>query len=309
MEASDLAVLFRSCLLLCLSGLSSAAQVSEPEYAKNDPERCLTCHDAQSEKPATGILHSVHAQRHDARSPFAQGNACQSCHGPSALHLRRDAQGKRYPPAITFATDEAANSQNAVCLSCHQKGTVTKWLGSRHQFEDLRCVDCHRVHTDKDPMLGKQQQDNCLSCHKAQKGQISQFSRHPLEEGLMRCSDCHNAHGGASEPLLAKTSLNETCYGCHSEKRGPFLWEHSPVREDCSQCHKAHGSNHPNLLVARTPWLCQQCHIAAFHPSTAYSGTGLPNASPSQSLLAQSCSNCHAQVHGSNHPSGVRQTR
>jgi hypothetical protein len=66
------------------------------------------------------------------------------------------------------------------------------------------------------------------------------------------------------------------------------------------------------MLKARAPFLCQQCHLAQFHPSTAYSGTGLPgDAIPSgaQQLLGKNCMNCHSQVHGSNHPSGVRKTR
>ena len=115
--------------------------------------------------------------------------------------------------------------------------------------------------------------------------------------------------------MLVKATLNETCYTCHTEKRGPFLWEHPPVREDCANCHTPHGSIHTPLLKARGPWLCQECHLATFHPSTAYSGTSIPPApgiapiSPPDRVLANNCLNCHSQVHGSNHPSGARKTR
>jgi DmsE family decaheme c-type cytochrome len=110
---------------------------------------------------------------------------------------------------------------------------------------------------------------------------------------------------------LVKPTLNETCYQCHAEKRGPFLWEHPPAREDCANCHEPHGSNHPSLLVNRMPLLCQQCHMSAFHPSTAYTGV---NASAGVSRLdihaaSKSCLNCHSEVHGSNHPSGPRLMR
>jgi len=55
--------------------------------------------------------------------------------------------------------------------------------------------------------------------------------------------------------------------------------------------------------------LCQQCHSQIGHPSVAFTTQGLPNANPSGFLLAGSCMNCHSQVHGSNHPSGVKLMR
>jgi predicted CXXCH cytochrome family protein len=81
------------------------------------------------------------------------------------------------------------------------------------------------------------------------------------------------------------------------------------VQEDCSNCHTPHGSNYENLLVARQPWLCQQCHVAQRHPSSVYSGTGIPPDGAAQQVLGKQCENCHSQVHGSNHPSGIRLTR
>ncbi len=109
--------------------------------------------------------------------------------------------------------------------------------------------------------------------------------------------------------LLLKPTLNETCYTCHAEKRGPFLWEHAPVAENCTNCHTPHGSIHPTLLVKRAPLLCQQCHSQSGHPSVARTGAGLPGGSPSGFLLAGACINCHSQVHGSNDPSGVKLMR
>ena len=38
----------------------------------------------------------------------------------------------------------------------------------------------------------------------------------------MTCATCHNPHGGRSKMLVAAT-VNETCYKCHPERRGPFL--------------------------------------------------------------------------------------
>jgi DmsE family decaheme c-type cytochrome len=97
----------------------------------------------------------------------------------------------------------------------------------------------------------------------------------------------------------------DTCYTCHTEKRGPFLWEHAPVRENCANCHDAHGSNHDKLLVAKQPFLCQRCHLNTRHPGTLYDGNNaLTGASVSNRAAEHACKNCHQNVHGSNHPSG-----
>jgi DmsE family decaheme c-type cytochrome len=161
------------------------------------------------------------------------------------------------------------------------------------------------------------QPEICFECHKEQRAQFLRQSRHPVQAqsadfshtGLMSCGDCHNPHGSAGEAMLTRSTINDTCYDCHAEKRGPFLWEHAPVREDCTNCHTPHGSNHENLLVARQPWMCQQCHAAQFHPSGVYDGSGIPPGGADQRVLGKQCLNCHSQVHGSNHPSGIRLTR
>jgi DmsE family decaheme c-type cytochrome len=98
--------------------------------------------------------------------------------------------------------------------------------------------------------------------------------------------------------------ISEACTGCHTEKRGPFLWEHGPVRQNCTTCHDPHGSNNDRLLVAKLPMLCQRCHVASRHPATIYDGTQL--ATKSNRLIGRGCVNCHSQIHGSNSPSGNR---
>jgi DmsE family decaheme c-type cytochrome len=99
--------------------------------------------------------------------------------------------------------------------------------------------------------------------------------------------------------MLREDSVNENCYTCHAEKRGPFLWEHAPVNESCTNCHEPHGSTNLRLLKVRQPRLCQQCHIESRHPTSPYN----PRLGPKQ-VVNRSCVNCHQKIHGSNHPSG-----
>ncbi len=285
----------------------SNAPVKKDAVLRGDAT-CTGCHDADDEFPVLAIGKTRHGVTADNRTP-----TCTSCHGESDTHINKPADAKeRLKPDRTFGkkATTTADSQNSACLSCHQSGARMNWQGSQHQSADVPCAACHQVHTGKDKVRAKATQpETCFACHKEQRGQVNRASSHPILEGKVSCSSCHNPHGAVGPKQLVKNTLNETCYTCHTEKRGPFLWEHPPAREDCSNCHVPHGSIHTPLLKARAPWLCQECHLAQNHPSTAYSGTGIPPRGAAQQVLANGCLNCHSQVHGSNHPSGARKTR
>ena len=285
------------------------AEEGDEAYAKGGAQDCMECHDTQ---PTTLVLHTPHAMAGDARTPFAS-QECESCHGPSSDHMRK-VPGELIPPPpkVVFGQNSITpiEDQNEVCMSCHEGGLRINWTGSEHHSGDVACATCHTVHALKDPVLVKQSQDEvCYACHVEQKAQSFRRSRHPIKEGKVTCSDCHNPHGSFGPTLLKYSNVNETCYSCHTEKRGPFLWEHAPVRDDCTNCHTPHGSSQPRLLKIRTPYLCQQCHIEAFHPSTLYSGDDILPFGAGERILAKGCLNCHPKVHGSNHPGGVRLTR
>ncbi|HET6603173.1 MAG TPA: DmsE family decaheme c-type cytochrome [Xanthomonadaceae bacterium] len=295
------------------AGTGSAAPASGT--AGDALRTCTRCHDESDPFPVLSILKTRHAVMADPDTPFAR-EACVTCHGASAAHMEAPADAaERAAPDIVYdgAHASTAAEQSGVCVDCHAGGDRTHWRGSAHESEEVACSSCHVIHTGNDPVLATETQpDTCFQCHKRQRAETRRPFTHPIREGEMACTGCHNPHGSAGPSLLTETTVNETCYDCHAEKRGPFLWEHQPVREDCTHCHRPHGSVHAAMLTSRGPFLCQQCHLAQFHPSTAYSGTGLPGESvPSgaQQMLGKNCMNCHSQVHGSNHPSGVRKTR
>ncbi|HRQ64249.1 MAG TPA: DmsE family decaheme c-type cytochrome [Xanthomonadaceae bacterium] len=302
-------------LLVAFAALLQPLAVQANAWETDDKLRtCTRCHDEGESHPVLSILKTPHAVVADPGTPFAQ-EGCASCHGASEQHMRAPGDAGRAPPDISFKEGGATPvaRQNAVCLDCHEGSTRMHWRGSTHEMQDVGCVGCHDLHTGHDAVLAKDTQTiACFGCHAEKRAEIMRPSSHPILEGKVACSDCHNPHGSVGPSNLTERTVNETCYTCHAEKRGPFLWEHPPAREDCTICHKPHGSVHPALLTHRGPWLCQQCHIAQQHPSTAYSGTGLPGESiPSgaQQVLGKNCMNCHSQVHGSNHPSGPRLTR
>jgi DmsE family decaheme c-type cytochrome len=144
-----------------------------------------------------------------------------------------------------------------------------------------------------------------MTCHRSKRLGLTRSGHMPLVEGGMNCADCHNPHGSTADHQIRYSTNNELCESCHADKRGPMLWEHPPVRENCLNCHEPHGSNQDKLLAGKRPFLCQRCHIGTRHPSTLYDNPDLA----SNRLFNRSCSNCHSQVHGSNHPSGQFLTR
>jgi DmsE family decaheme c-type cytochrome len=115
-------------------------------------------------------------------------------------------------------------------------------------------------------------------------------------------TSCHSVHGSVTVALINQETVNDNCYSCHAEKRGPFLWEHAPVNENCLDCHDPHGSARQAMLRLNPPRLCQQCHIETLHPTEARLPTN-------RFVIGRSCMNCHTNVHGSNHPSGFGFTR
>lgn len=296
---------------LVVSTVPANAQAQTNQAQQQTPvpadSTCLMCH---NNPVVTSVFSTAHGMGSSVGAS-SSGQTCANCHGASDVHA-----STMQSPSIVFGVGggrfpaSAVEAQNGQCLNCHQTTETVHWQTSAHQSANLACASCHTIHAA--PQTAQLEQSNtgiCLTCHLEQRAQLNRRSHHPIEEGLMNCTSCHNPHGSASVALLSKNSITETCTTCHTEKRGPFLWEHQPVNEDCTTCHNPHGSTQNSLLSARQPFLCQSCHSEAFHPSTLYSGTGIAPVGAQQNMLGTSCTNCHSAVHGSNHPSGSRLTR
>ncbi len=266
-------------------------------------ETCLACHANREE-----FRENVHAKAWPKAKGIEFSKSCETCHGPGSLHSA--AGGDKSNPdffAIKNPKQMPSAEISATCLACHSGGERKHWQGSSHDSRDVSCLSCHSMHDSKShggkALLSKAtEMETCFQCHNTKKAQFQRSSHMPLHEGKMTCTDCHNPHGGSGPTLLKQASVNENCLSCHAEKKGPFLWEHPPVRENCLNCHAPHGSQHDRLLKEKRPRLCQQCHDEGNHPATASGPTSLH-------LAGRSCTECHSQIHGSNHPSGVRLQR
>ncbi len=300
------AVLAMAIMAIAAPGVATAQE----DYSRKGADTCFQCHDDQV---VLAVFRTKHANPSDSKSPFGHGQLqCEACHGPGGKHAGRVRRGKERPPIAAFASNTTTpiEDQNAYCMECHLDETGFAWHGSTHDDNTVACSDCHTVHAERDPVLTTSTQaDVCFDCHQQQRTQAMKPYSHPVRQGKMDCTSCHNPHGDTTERLLARATVNGTCYDCHAEVRGPYLWEHAPVTEDCLTCHNPHGSSQPGMLTMRAPLLCQSCHSQEGHPSLPQDERGLPGNMPSPFLLGQSCLNCHDQVHGSNHPSGSKLMR
>jgi DmsE family decaheme c-type cytochrome len=308
-------LLVRMVILIGAALLLSAQVAAQPAQPADAAARkdlvlkgdavCTRCHGADAESPVLAIGKTKHGTMADARTP-----TCTSCHGASETHINRPAGAKERPrPDRVFGkkANVTAEVQNQACLTCHQGGKRIHWQGSTHASRDTTCTSCHQVHAEHDKVRDKTTQaDVCLTCHKEHRAQINRPSRHPIKEGKVACSDCHNPHGSAGPSLMVRDSVNDTCYTCHMEKRGPFVRTHQPVQENCAICHNPHGTTTPNLLRSRPPFLCQQCHEPTSHRGNPASLTGT---STGANTLARGCLNCHTNIHGTNNPADISNER
>jgi DmsE family decaheme c-type cytochrome len=261
---------------------------------------CAKCH----EESHTSIALTAHGARNDA-----SGRLCQACHGDATEHLK---DPTKVGMPNRFAKKLPGDDKSRICLACHDgHRQLAFWDSGKHRKNDVACNDCHNIHgkpgnPSVSPFVTTQrrlQYETCNTCHKNIRAQINKTSHHPIVEGKVACSDCHNPHGALSHAMVKNESVNQLCIDCHGDKRGPFVWEHAPVEENCLSCHNAHGSNHAKLLNEKVPNLCQDCHDWSRHPGTFYGGNAsFAPGTQNTRFLARSCVNCHQAIHGSNAP-------
>ncbi len=281
-----------------------------PAMSVDQPTACYRCH---SNKHALEEI----AGPHQILGP--NGFNCTTCHDP---------HGK-----------VVSETRTDVCLRCHTGAPTMAWHSSFHSREGVACADCHTAHPDsrvqqlvginhtsvnrsRRRAMSVDEPGACYKCHPKMLALASMPSHHPIREGKIVCSDCHDSHGQEHGSLKAET-LNQLCFECHAEKEGPFVWEHAPVTESCANCHDPHGTVANNLLHQPTTFLCLRCHAGhSTHDASPQCnrchfvngnpilvGGGppdpkIPTTPSSRKALFTDCTQCHSQIHGSDNPSG-----
>jgi DmsE family decaheme c-type cytochrome len=300
----------RAVLVLALLGVAARAQVSPPAAAPAPQaapaslyvgsEVCGTCHEDIAKAFGKTAHHVVDGA--DKKRGF-DGRACESCHGPGAKHAASaDAADIRNPGKL------GAAAIDRICLTCHvNQPTQIGRLQSSHAKDQVACTTCHTIHATGSEVLVVRKTEainkQCEGCHLTVAAQFQQPFHHKLPEGAMNCVDCHNPHGSMRQAMTQSFGANEPgCLHCHGDKRGPFTFEHGPVRfGGCSTCHVAHGSANPRMLDRpQVQQLCLECHsnLPAVN-STRTIGVVPPAFHDVQSPQFQNCTVCHQKIHGS----------
>jgi len=284
---------------------TASAQVPANAYVGSTP--CKVCHPDVWFK----FYKNPHFKSIASGKEEPANTGCEGCHGPGGNHIK--AHGGK---ATIVAFSELSPKQTiSACLRCHSNSLERANIhSSNHTLNDVGCAQCHSIHKSTTPqfLLAKAQPELCYACHTNLRAEFSQPFKHRVNEGFMKCSDCHNPHGTfaptwrmASRPSLVSQALanEEPCLKCHADKRGPFAFEHPPVRvEGCEICHYPHGSTNSRLLRRPVVFtMCLECHNGAGTFSLTLSG--VPSLSSAHNMADpryRNCTNCHVRIHGSN---------
>jgi DmsE family decaheme c-type cytochrome len=267
-------------LLLLLALLSPALLQAQEKKEVLDPQTCAVCH----EDLAAAFVKNRHTR---------VKQSCQACHAGAEKHADSGDPGDVTNPAnlTGLAGDKA-------CLGCHQnQQTQLGRIRGGHARSTVNCSSCHSVHKPKAVAAAA----NCGSCHASTVAEFQKPYRHRLQEGGVNCTSCHNPHGRTLSHNLAAVSANEPgCMNCHGNLRGPFVFQHAPVRQEgCAACHEPHGSVNPRMLTrAEVHLQCLECHSSGVGPSAAPGGTP-PAFHNLRDPRIRNCTVCHVKVHGS----------
>jgi DmsE family decaheme c-type cytochrome len=256
-------------------------------------ETCALCH-AEVAKKFTDNPHAKIALAHGG-----QGATCESCHGPGQAHVESGGDVTK----IRQLSKMTSQQVDTTCLGCHA-GAHPNFLRSPHAKADVGCTSCHSVHSAgaEAALLKVDQPKLCYQCHTDVKANFAQPFHHRVDEGLVKCSDCHDTHGTFGNNNIKSTAdQNQICVKCHTETRGPFVFEHAAVKaEGCVGCHTPHGSQNARLLnVPNINQLCTQCHSPVSNSTVHGINAGSADVTP--------CISCHTMIHGSNvNPAFIR---
>lgn len=264
-----------------------------PAGAQIQNDDCAVCHEdltKRFERTAHGVLEK--SPRHNLK------NSCESCHGPGQAHVESDGDTSK----IVGFKGAARKEYNRQCQGCHARThELTAFGTSTHAKAGLSCADCHKAHdaAERTRLLKAAPNTLCLGCHVQRRADFAKPFHHRVPEGAMRCVDCHQPHGGMERRQLRAASTEEgSCAACHTDKSGPFVFEHAGLRiRECQACHEPHGSVNAKMLVRATVRsLCLECHTT---------GRGMLAAQPPsfhdvRSPRYQNCTTCHVRIHGSN---------
>ena len=288
---------------------------------------CVECH-------ANQVGHYNTSAHRKTYVPDAKADriGCEACHGGAKMHVeyykqsqQLMAEGKdteaqalladesKSKAAQMVALDKLSSAAaSAVCLKCHEgsqgraKSASTSAAANTSDTASAVLIATRRIRPSGRSSCCAMTSPKLLQVPSGSEGRLRQPFHHKVPEGAIKCSDCHNQHGGFQTKQQRSCAGNDdSCLKCHTDKQGPFAFEHAPLKvEGCQACHTPHGSTNAKLLKRNeVRFLCLECHSnAPGIPTDDGTGFGIitPRMHDITNPAVQNCTNCHFSIHGSN---------
>lgn len=202
--------------------------------------------------------------------------SCEVCHPE---------QAKRFELTSHFGTSvkEGEQVKGEACESCHGPGSLHMDAGG-------------------DPSkIVRYSPERCFVCHVDIRAKFQLQYHHPVPEKWLKCTNCHDPHGQDVKAWSAVSVLRpgELCFECHKQFKGPFVFQHDPVRFGCQVCHDPHGAVFNKMLIADARTLCLRCH---WEPAVNTPAAQIGRAAHAGFPIGRGvdCIDHHTAVHGSN---------
>ena len=264
--------------------------------AAEAPATVMSCGDCH-EDYVKNFIANPHA-RGEVKAGTVANSVCETCHGDATEHIESGGDTTK------ISVPRGRTGADETCLMCHDATTDRKShrTGAHANSAAVNCLSCHSMHSAEEPakLIRSNELALCSTCHTQSTSFRSKPYAHRLGNGGMSCSTCHDPHARPGRENLRLTKAGELpCMGCHTDKRGPFVFQHGGTAVgDCTNCHDPHGSSNPRQLKrASVQSLCVECHSPFTHDTLgsqppSFHNTNLPR--------YQNCTTCHVAVHGSN---------
>jgi predicted CXXCH cytochrome family protein len=201
-----------------------------PHFGRAVEPLCVFCH-ANDARPVADTTNRY-------QQPLFQAHAigCERCHGPGALHVRRQEDWEPYEgrdDTIVNPKHLDPELREDVCRQCHLQGTERTLRRGRGPFDYRPGLPLNRFWTvfegltDSNKAVGQVEQMEESACYRGSKGQLG-------------CTSCHDPHS-VPAPERRAAFYRSRCLNCHEKKDKECSLSAAERRarngNDCAACH------------------------------------------------------------------------
>ena len=187
---------------------------------------------------------TAHGAKNDA-----SGSMCQACHGDATEHLKDPTKAK---PANLFEHGHGRPSRRrSASPATRAIGNLAFWESGKHALNDVDVRNCHSihgkassnptdrtVHDDVPPEQGGHLRHVPPAHPRGDLEAVASPDHRRQDQVLRLPQSARRDHAGDAEAADDQRPV----HSCHADKRGPYVFNHPPVEENCATCHNPHGS-------------------------------------------------------------------